>query len=260
MQHPDNDPDMSLKAAVSAFALEELDRLVDRCVRRLKELDASGVYGGDFLSQDLWDEYCYEIQFGPHEMPGFLDPATAWAGIIHKIAADELQKCSAALRAIIVTKSAFRGQCGSGDPDAVRDEEILAEVSDALARRAGRCDLDLLGVDRFEHLVEYLSQGGKSICWEIVREICDDEGGSEWAYDIDTLLEPQGDLSALAEELAAAAIQDILSDVADESRAFFFLEEHSEPITKWLAQHDAFPFLSRVQARIAAERQEAGLS
>ena len=38
-----------------------------KTIYRLQRLNAVGLYGGDYIFKTLWDEYCHEVQEGPHD-------------------------------------------------------------------------------------------------------------------------------------------------------------------------------------------------
>lgn len=59
-------------SAVLRFAEAAYASLARKAVFRLRRIRASGIYGDDFRHKTLWDEYCHEVQEGPHEL---LEPA-----------------------------------------------------------------------------------------------------------------------------------------------------------------------------------------
>ena len=53
--------------AVRAYARAEVERLARRVNHWLQRIEASGIYGDDYAYKSLWDEWCHELQEGPHD-------------------------------------------------------------------------------------------------------------------------------------------------------------------------------------------------
>ena len=70
--------------ALLSYSEVQLLSLVRRVVFRLQRLDATGLFGDQLRFKSLWDEYCYEVQNGPHQIL-----ETAWEhtleGIIDEV-------------------------------------------------------------------------------------------------------------------------------------------------------------------------------
>lgn len=66
--------------AVRAYARVEIDVLARKVIYRLQRFPASGIYGDEYKYKSLWDEYCHELQEGPHDLPGPFgnSPTEAW--------------------------------------------------------------------------------------------------------------------------------------------------------------------------------------
>jgi hypothetical protein len=54
-------------AAVVEFASATYDGLARKAIFQMQRIEATGVYGDDYRHRTLWDEYCHEVQEGPHE-------------------------------------------------------------------------------------------------------------------------------------------------------------------------------------------------
>ncbi len=72
----------SIYKEVRAYARIELRALARKVIHRLQRIKASAIFGDDYIYKTLWDEYCHEVQQGPHDMleyawgltiPPFLD-------------------------------------------------------------------------------------------------------------------------------------------------------------------------------------------
>jgi hypothetical protein len=55
-----------VRDAVLDFATQAYEALVRKAIVRLQRIKATGIYGDDYEYKTLWDEYCHEVQFGPH--------------------------------------------------------------------------------------------------------------------------------------------------------------------------------------------------
>lgn len=56
------------REAVSSFAAIEHEVLVRKAIYRLQRMHASGIFGDQYSYKSLWDEYCHEVQEGPHDL------------------------------------------------------------------------------------------------------------------------------------------------------------------------------------------------
>jgi len=54
--------------AVGAYGQAEFERLARRVIHHLQRMPASGIFGDDFHYRSIWDEWCHEVQEGPHEL------------------------------------------------------------------------------------------------------------------------------------------------------------------------------------------------
>jgi hypothetical protein len=88
----DQNMDDRIFAAVRAYARREFAALIPKVIYRLQRLPATGVYGDDYAFKTLWDEYCYEIQEGPFDLPGVLSPAGAWDHTIPAFLDDVIER------------------------------------------------------------------------------------------------------------------------------------------------------------------------
>jgi hypothetical protein len=70
----------STHKAVLQFAEKAYEGLARKVVYGLQQIDSTGIYGGDYRYKTLWDEYCHEVQNGPH---GLLE--VAWEHTFYSI-------------------------------------------------------------------------------------------------------------------------------------------------------------------------------
>jgi hypothetical protein len=83
----DHDPIYDLMRVVDRFADWRADQLAASVIHRLQRMPVTGIFGDDFAYRTVWDEYCHECQFGPHDM---LD--LAWDATVNPLIAAVLEK------------------------------------------------------------------------------------------------------------------------------------------------------------------------
>ncbi len=54
--------------AVMKYARIEFESLTRRAIYALQRSEASGIYGDGYQFKTLWDEWCHEVQEGPHDL------------------------------------------------------------------------------------------------------------------------------------------------------------------------------------------------
>lgn len=72
----------STQHAVDAFANIEFEKLVRKLIWHLQRMPAAGLYGDAYNYKTLWDEYCHEVQEGPHDIAlvdGWRTVSDSWA-------------------------------------------------------------------------------------------------------------------------------------------------------------------------------------
>lgn len=58
----------AVRKTVINYGRIEFEALTRKVVHRLRRFPASGIYGGGRRHKTLWDEYCHEVEHGPHVM------------------------------------------------------------------------------------------------------------------------------------------------------------------------------------------------
>jgi hypothetical protein len=155
---------------------------------QLEQIEASGIFGDDYKHVTLWDEYCHEVQEGPH---GPLEPAfDATVGPIVQAIVESIADCEAVLLTIGARWHLGEDQEADGDvvakPDQIRRNlegaiETLAisrDMSDFDPRsEEGPWPIRVEDVAPLERLVEAvrsltpLAQSGNDLI--AVGEACD---------------------------------------------------------------------------------------
>jgi hypothetical protein len=120
--------------AVLTFARTAYDGLVRKVIARLQWRTASGVYGDDYHHKTLWDEYCHEVQLGPHM---FLEGA--WDISIEPVLDEIVPSVSSEIAALLMIAALW----DLDEPDttftgAVDRQLIRAKFATDVGKRRGR--------------------------------------------------------------------------------------------------------------------------
>lgn len=75
--------DSTLWKASRSFSYAGVEALARKVLHALQRMPASGIFGDDYRFKSVWDEYCREVQEGPHPMleaafDQTVDPMIAW--------------------------------------------------------------------------------------------------------------------------------------------------------------------------------------
>ena len=75
--------DSALWKAAWRFSDTRIQALTRKVIHGLQRMPASGIFGDDYRFKSVWDEYCREVQEGPHSMleaafDQTVDPMIAW--------------------------------------------------------------------------------------------------------------------------------------------------------------------------------------
>lgn len=54
--------------AIHVFARQEWPHFARKAVYRMQRIPASGILGDEYRARTLWDQYCHEVQNGPHDL------------------------------------------------------------------------------------------------------------------------------------------------------------------------------------------------
>lgn len=78
-----DDLDSALWKAAWRFSDARIQALARKVIHAMQRMGASGIFGDDYRFKTVWDEYCREVQEGPHPMleaafDQTVDPMIAW--------------------------------------------------------------------------------------------------------------------------------------------------------------------------------------
>ena len=132
-----------IEKAIRRFARERFERVAQDIATALQEHQASGVYGDDAEDEDgypletLWDEFRYEVQFGPHD--DVVD--FAWNGTLRPFYEAAISAISdAEMRLLfLATEEGLSFDPASEElPLAATGDELIEELDSALRGLAGK--------------------------------------------------------------------------------------------------------------------------
>lgn len=225
-----------LQSAAEAFARTEFTRIVDVVIEDLRSQSANGNFG-DVAARHLWDEYCWSLQEG--SLSDLHDD------IVSAFIQTEVEKLSKHAL-ILLSAQAFE------EDDEIDEVEFLGNIwidgivslaLDQVRTCASDQYLDLIGPHR-----------GDVICYEVegsgmVWSILSDRGE---AMDLisshcDALLDPEGDLSELADEMIEAFMAAAAED--DEGEVFtVLLDRFEDDVRALVRDKDVLPCLENMRA------------
>jgi len=122
--------DRALDAAIT-FALKEWPRLARKVAYRMQRISASGIFADDHRHRTLWDEYCHEVQNGPH---GLLEDA--WETAVDGLVAEVVDNLPSHI-ATVLTINADPEYEPAGDIGAIWRDGLLRALSASVAELAG---------------------------------------------------------------------------------------------------------------------------
>ncbi len=127
----------AIHKAVLTYGQVEFEALARRVIHHLQRMPASGIFGDDFRYRSIWDEWCHEVQEGPHELLEH-----AWDDAILPIINATLESIPAHVETLLVISATGRAPRGRG-----------ASVQEGHLQDALRRELEQMAINRdIEHL------------------------------------------------------------------------------------------------------------
>lgn len=110
--------------AVLKYGEVEFESLVRSAIYRLQRISASGIYGDDFTHKSLWDEWCHEVQEGPHELLEW-----AWDSTLGPILEGAMDRIPQQARVLILRYAQWELSLNSGqDLRNLSDTESMLQL------------------------------------------------------------------------------------------------------------------------------------
>ncbi|MGS4943930.1 hypothetical protein ACVDG3_00495 [Meridianimarinicoccus sp. RP-17] len=239
-----------MQSAAEAFARAEVDRIAGAVVDDLRARPANDTFG-DVATRHLWDEYCWSLQEGPFDDDMGWDDVRlgslsgAFEDVVRASIQTEVEKLP---RHALVFLSA---RAFEEDDDNDEDESlggiwidgIVSLVLDEVNSRASRRTLDLIGPHRSD-VIGYEVEGSGMV-WSVVSDR--GEALDLIASHCDALIDPEGDLSDLADEMVEAFMAAAAED--DEGAVVsVFLEHFEDEVRTLVREKDVVPSLEDMRA------------
>ena len=239
-----------LQSAAEAFARAEVARIVGAVIDDLRSRPANDTFG-DVAARHLWDEYCWSLQEGPFdEEMGWDDVrlgslSGAFDDLVRASIQTEVEKLPKHAL-VFLSAQAFEEDADSDEEEALGSiwiDGIVSLVLDEVNTRASRRNLDLIGPHRGD-VIGYEVEGSGMV-WSVLSDR--GEATNLVASHCDALLDPDDDLSDLAEEMVEAFIAAAAED--DEGAVFsVFLEHFGDEVRALVREKDVVPSLEDMRA------------
>ena len=242
---------MRLQSAAYDFANAEAKRIVRAVIEDMCKRPAEGLFG-DVAARHMWDEYCWSLQEGPFDYDMGWDDVQlgslsgAFDGMVRAVIEAEIDKLPRHAQVFLSAK-AFDEDVDTDEEEALGSiwiDGIVSLVLEQVDGRASRRNLDLIGPERGE-LVPYEVEGGGMV-WGVLSER--GEASDLVASHCDVLLDPQGDLSELADDMLEA----FMAAAADDGGTVLplLLESFEDDLRTLAMEKDILPALDEMRASL----------
>jgi len=244
-----------LQSAAEDFARAEIARIVGAVIDDLRSRPANDTFG-DVAARHLWDEYCWSLQEGPFDDDMGWDDVRlgslsgAFEDVVRASIQSEVDKLP---RHALVFLSA---QAFAEDTDSDEEESLgsiwidgtVSLVLDEVNSRASRRNLDLIGPHRGD-VIGYEVEGSGMV-WSVLSDR--GEAMDLIASHSDALIDPDSDLSDLAEEMVEAFMAAAAQD--DEGAVFsVFLEYFEDDVRALVREKDVLSSLEDIRERLVEQ-------
>lgn len=217
---------LSSERHIRNFCEAAIARLADEAIGEIRKCEASGIFS-DCVHRTLWDEYCYEVQEGPHDtrlvdfLPSVDDAFGMSIAPFIDAAVDSLPPESRAL-----LNEWLRPELDADDDnDSFQDgsgDSIEARLRELIDERASRRKIAHLGPDRFDEIRER-EPPDRCLAWDALQEVGSETPDELLSEHADELLSASADLEDFAAALAEAALVEVL-DCVEQPGAWIILE------------------------------------
>lgn len=241
-----------LQSAAEDFARAEIARIVAAVIDDLRARPAYETFG-DVAARHLWDEYCWSLQEGPFDDDMGWDDVRlgslsgAFDDVVRASIQTEVEKLPRHAL-VFLSAQAFEEDADSDGEESLGSiwiDGIVSLVLDEVNSSASRRTLDLIGPHRGD-VIGYEVQGSGMV-WSVLSDRS--EAMDIIASHCDALLDPEGDLSDLADEMVEAFMAAAAED--DEGVVFsVFLEHFEDEVRTLVRAKDVVPALMGMRAAL----------
>jgi hypothetical protein len=229
-----------LQEVVATSGLVEMNKLVHGTIETLKERSPYGMFD-DVLIRHLWDEFCWNYQEGPglfndefeDVVMAFIDTALVKAGT----------------HALVCMTAYSQDQLDSSfsdderEPGTIDKESISRACLEKIKVAAGIRNLDLLGPERCYVIGGYITANSP---------VFSSYDTDSLAEHIDELIDPDGDLDSIADEIAECFLSGLSEESGNPDLDDFF-ERYGDEIHAMIKTKEIIPALEDVRSELLAE-------
>lgn len=240
-----------LQSAARDFARAEIAGIAQVVIEELRSRPAVGVFE-ETNARHFWDEYCWAHQEGPFDDPMILDNtnlgslADGFDDLLHGLILAEIEKLPKHGQ-ILLSALAYEEDFDIDEDEYLGSiwlDGITKCVAEAVNERAAQRKLDLIGPDRAD-LIGYEIEG-TGFVWSMLDRDVALEVVSGY---VDTLIDPNADLSPLAAELVEAFVMAVKED---EGGTVFVaaLEHFEDKLLSMIMNVDVLPSLNEMRRKL----------
>jgi hypothetical protein len=241
-----------LQSAAGEFARTEVSRIVQAVIENLRSRPASGIFGDNVAARHAWDEYCWTLQEGPFDDDMGWDDVSlgsisnAFDEMVRACVVTELEKLPK-YALVFLSARAFNEDVDHNEDEllgSVWVEGIAGMVMEDLNGRAAQPNLDLIGPHRGDAIGYEIE--GSGIVWSTLSKR--GEAVDLVAGHTHTMLDPNADLSQLADEIITAFMAAAGEEA--EGAAFELLDRFGDKIRSLINEEDVLPSLEEMRAKL----------
>lgn len=240
---------LRLQSAVTDFARAEATRIVQAVIADLRDRPAQGMFG-EVAARHMWDEYSWSLQEGPFDDDMGWDDVSlgsmsgAFDEMVRAVIEAEIEKLPHHAQVFLSAKAI------EDDLDMEEDalgsswmDGMVSLIVESVNSEASGRNLDLIGPERGD-VIGYEIDGSGTV-WSVLSDRS--EAMDIVQSHVDELIDPNGDLSALAAEMVDAYIA-AAREEADGTTLSEFFDNFENQIRDMLTERDVFPALEDMRA------------
>lgn len=235
------------------FARAEVARIVKAVIDDLRSRPAVGTFGDAVAARHLWDEYCWTWQEGPFDDDmGWNDVrlgslSGAWDEMLRAFITSEVGKLPK--NALVFLSAQAFEEDADGDEEewlgSIWVEGIVNAILEEVNHRASQRKLDLIGPHRGD-VIGYEIEGSGMV-WSVLSDR--GEAIDLIANHTDTMIDPDGDLSEIADEMVDGFMTAANEDA--EGTVFAgFLERFEDSVRLLIRENDVLPSLENMRVAL----------
>ena len=243
---------LRLQSAAGEFARTEVSHIVQTVIQNLRSRPAVGIFGDDVAARHAWDEYCWALQEGPFDDDMGWDnvrlgsTSNAFDEMVRACVMTEVEKLPK-YSLVFLSARAFDEDVDHNEDEllgSVWVEGIADMIMEDLNVRAAQPNLDLIGPHRGDVIGFEIE--GSGMVWSVLSKR--GEAADLVAGHADTMLDPNADLSQLADQIAAA----FMAAAGEEAEGAVceLLDRFGDKIRSLINEEDVLPSLEEMRAKL----------